>query len=289
MTFNLKAGISALALTMSALFATTATAADLGGPTPRGSIKDAVPIEMRAAAGPCYFRADAGFSASRASHAVLNDYYFGNASTSTVDLAAVNVANTWLFEAGAGCGWGGSRGFRIEAMVGSHGERDFKATVPAPQYGNVDRQMSGHLKTYTAMLNAYKDFGNFAGFVPYFGAGIGVAYNALRDITVTGVDWNGWYNYEGDKVGLAWALMAGVGYQISDRAIVDVGYRYIDMGNAGASWTNFCACGKAEMQNVKITDNAAHEFKVGLRYYTSGESFAAAGAAVSDPAFFSRR
>ena len=268
----MKAGISALALSMSALFATTALAADLGG-LPRGSIKDApVPIEMRPAAGPCYFRADTGYSASRSGKAELTDFLSGNTKVDIVDVNSVSLGNTWLLEGGVGCGFGGSRGFRIEAIAGMHGVREFKGIVAAPQYGTIDQPIEGSLKTYTVMLNAYKDLGNFNGFVPYVGAGIGIAYNSFGNFLVPNVDWNGWNNFSGNDLSMAWALMAGVGYQISDRAIIDVGYRYIDMGSAGASWANVCHCGQTELQKIKISDNAAHEFKVGLRYYVGGDA-----------------
>jgi opacity protein-like surface antigen len=61
--------------------------------------------------------------------------------------------------------------------------------------------------------------------------------------------------------------MAGVGYQLSDRAVLDFGYRYIDLGKATSerSDTAFFV-----NPRVVIRDMDAHEFKVGLRYHFGG-------------------
>ena len=68
--------------------------------------------------------------------------------------------------------------------------------------------------------------------MPYVGAGVGVAYNETDDVSFTGnpalVN-----RIEGDdRWSLAWSLMAGVGWQVTERATLDIGYRYIDMGKA---------------------------------------------------------
>ena len=59
-------------------------------------------------------------------------------------------------------------------------------------------------------------------------------------------------------------LMAGVAYQISPRAILDVGYRYIDLGTVSSERND-----TAGNVNPRVTmdDIAAHEVKVGLRYH----------------------
>ena len=114
------------------------------------------------------------------------------------------------------------------------------------------------------MLNGYKDFGNFGGFTPYAGAGIGVAYNIVDDVYFTGnPDLPN--RIHGDRdIAFAWALMAGVGYQISDRAILDIGYRFIDMGKANSERSDTAF---SVNPRVRIDDLEAHEVKVGLRYH----------------------
>ncbi len=75
---------------------------------------------------------------------------------------------------------------------------------------------------------------------------------------------------KGDNdLSFAWSLMAGVGYQISDRAILDVGYRYIDLGSISSQRSD---SGGFVNPAVKLDDLTAHEVKVGLRYHFGGGS-----------------
>ena len=301
----LKAGVAssvlALALTVTA---SDAFAADLGG-----SIKDnyAPAPAYVAAAGPCYFRGDVGYSVSQdpsVTWPVNNgtfDYNDGDldgfadgdtnfngivdydeivSSFVTDRVTNVSMENTWLAEAGIGCG-SGSRGFRSEIMLGYRGDRKIDGEPgvydPGPTPGDptgvvpppnpYDDPLHTSIQTYTLMLNVYHDFGNFNRFVPYLGAGIGLAVHDVDEVYFTGNPalTN---RIEGNRdVSFAWSVMAGVGYQISDRTILDVGYRYIDMGSVKSGRVD-----SAGFVNpaVDIDDIAAHEIKVGLRYHFGG-------------------
>jgi len=296
------AGVASAALFLAAFVPVSAQAADLGG-VRGGSMKDyggPMPVIHQGAGGPCYFRADVGYSWSNdptikwpvnntntdTNYDVLDIY--GNptvTSTSTFvtdKVANASMANTWLAEGGAGCGWGGSRGVRLEAMLGFRGDRKitgepgfFENTVSTTIGGvttpgvvvPMEDPIHTKLQTYTLMINAYKDLGNWGGFTPYVGAGIGAAYHQLDDVSFTGNP-NLTNRIRGDNdLAFAWSLMAGVGYQISDRATLDVGYRYIDMGKISSQRSD-----SAGFVNpaVHINDLTAHEVKVGLRYNFGG-------------------
>ena len=298
MTLVSKAGIASAALVLAAGFAGTASAADLMGRG--GSIKDQyvapMPEVHRAPAGPCYFRADVGYSVSRDPSVSwpVNNGSFDPATGDTngngiIDadeivytfvgdtVSGVSLDNTWLAEGGIGCGTG-SRGFRAEMMFGYRGDRKLDGEPliynpgptpgdPVPGYvppPDLDDPLHTSLTTYTLMFNVYKDLGNFGGFTPYVGAGIGAAYHIVDEVYFTGNPalTN---RIEGDRdLAFAWQVMAGVGYQISERAILDLGYRYIDMGKATSGRVD-----NAGFVNprVQIDDIAAHEFKVGLRFH----------------------
>lgn len=298
----LKAGAASTALLLAAIAAAPADAADLGG-----SIKDGyvAPMPVSAPAGPCYFRGDLGYSWSKSPTVkwpVHNDTYtttyddanpWGVTSFSSVyvgdTVSDVSLSNTWLAEGGVGCSFGGSRGWRIEGVLGYHGKRDLtgepmpytvdhvyidnRTTPPSPPPpdthggGGGTDPLHSNLKTYTAMINVYKDFGNHGGFIPYVGAGMGVAYNMMDEVYFTGNPFLVNRIHGKNDISFAWALMAGVGYQISDRAILDFGYRYIDMGSASTERHD-----NAGFVNPRITvdDIAAHEIKVGLRYHFGG-------------------
>lgn len=183
-----------------------------------------------------------------------------------------SMENAFFGGAGIGCGMG-SRGLRGEFMLGYTGHRKIDGE-PLPWYGTpvlnvaptppvIDPLHTG-VKSYTAMFNAYYDFGNWGGITPYVGAGVGAAYNKTDEVYFTNNPalTN---RIEGDsKLSLAWAVMAGIGWQITDRAILDFGYRYMDYGKAQSGKVdNVGAVNPA----VRIDDMTAHEFKVGLRYH----------------------
>ena len=75
------------------------------------------------------------------------------------------------------------------------------------------------------MFNAYYDFGHWGSFVPY----VGVARNEMDGVTFSTSP----NTQSGDtNWSLAWSVMAGAGFQLSERVILDLGYRFIDMGKA---------------------------------------------------------
>ncbi len=263
MNFTMKAGLASAALAVAACFAPV-QAADLGGGYGHGSIKDGyapAPVAMASPVGPCYFRADLGYSWSTKP----GTEWVGNAAGQQVDAASLSDAG--LIEGGLGCAMG-SRGFRAEMMLGVRQQKSFKGDVqvvvtpPAGVPMVVDPLMQTTVRTQTLMFNAYHDLGKFNGFVPYLGAGIGFAHHQMGGVTIA--DSNTPNTIFGDeKLSFAWSIMAGVGYQISDRAILDIGYRFIDMGVARS--TNYDSA-LAYDPRLEITERA-HEFKVGLRYH----------------------
>ena len=261
MNITLKAGIaSAVAVAACFVLPTGATAADLNGGY--GSMKDSgyqpMPhVSGPALAGPCYMRGDIGYSWNSDPKGT----YVGNATDPNVRHSSIDGGG--VYEVGIGCG-SGSRGLRGDVTFGYRPDRDFKgdvdiviAAVP------VDPPIKTTLDTYTVMFNGYYDFGKFRGFVPYVGAGIGMAVHDMGYVTI---DHPGSPNAQhGDtKVDLAWALMAGVGYQLTSNAVLDFGYRYIDLGSAQSGTQDV-----ANFNNPKlvIDDIHAHEIKIGLRYH----------------------
>lgn len=295
----LKAGLTSAALVLTSAATLPASAADLGG-----SIKDygytaPAPVMHRSAAGPCYVRADVGAAIAGTPdgswpvfNEVFNNIPGDNGGGDTVidqdeigytfagdQIRSASLENTWLAEAGAGCG-SGSQGFRGEITFGFRGKQDYdgephvylgtllgqpEGTVPA----DVDDPIHTSIQSHTVMVNAFYDFGVIRGFVPYVGAGIGAAYHQVDEVYFT-QNPNLTNRIEGNEnVSFAWSVMAGLGYQVSDRAILDVGYRYIDMGKAKSGRVD-----NAGFVNppLELDNIAAHEIKVGLRYHFGGRS-----------------
>ncbi|MEQ1649399.1 MAG: outer membrane beta-barrel protein [Hyphomicrobiaceae bacterium] len=266
-------------------------AADLGSPR-GGSIKDGyAPMQYapsRGSAGPCYIRGDLGYSWAKNPHAafpVSNDItevdgtgaVVAQSSTYLGDtVSATSLSNAAFGGVGLGCG-SGSRGLRGEVMLNQYGWRNFKGEPLAysnytivtgdPTPAPIEDPMHTRVKSTTLMFNAYYDLGKFGGVTPYVGAGVGVAYNRTGETYFT--DNPSLVNrIEGaSRLSLAWSVGAGIGWQVSERAVLDVGYRYTDLGKAiTGRIDNTGAVNPA----AHIDQMGNHEVKVGLRYHLGG-------------------
>jgi len=258
-------GVVAATLAAGALLAVPASAGDLYHRP--GSIKDAP--AMMSTAGPCYWRADVGYSWSNDPDVKWTVTDPGTGTFVTERVTNVQIDNTWFGETGFGCG-SGSRGIRGELVYGYHGKRKIDgepgpwnpaSTPPTPD------PLHTAVTTHTVMFNAFYDLGKWDRVVPYVGAGVGVAYNKTDEVyfTANPALTN---RIEGDeKWSLAWSLMAGIGWQISERAILDIGYRYLDMGKANSGTIDTAGFTNPP---VRLDDLTAHEFKIGLRYHFGG-------------------
>lgn len=254
MNIYVKVGLAAVAA--AATLAMPASAADLGG-----SMKDTgyvAPMAhvARGPAGPCYMRADVGYSFSGEP-----DVKWSTPTTDDVD--NIDFENTWFGEGGFGCGTG-SRGFRGELMFGFHGSRKYDGEPGPWNPPVVDDPLHTDITSYTMMFNGYKDLGNYNGFTPYVGAGVGFAYNVMNEVYFTANPALTNQILGDEDLSFAWSVMAGFGYQISDRAIIDIGYRYIDMGKADSQSVDTALNFNPP---VRFDDLDAHEIKIGLRYH----------------------
>ena len=90
----------------------------------------------------------------------------------------------------------------------------------------------GYLKSWVFLANAYVDLGTWNCFTPFVGAGIGAAYNQLADFVDKGIGTTGaGFGRNSGDWNLAWALHAGVAYNVSKNLKVELAYRYLNLGS----------------------------------------------------------
>jgi opacity protein-like surface antigen len=90
----------------------------------------------------------------------------------------------------------------------------------------------------TLFLNAYWDIPTGTDFAPYVGAGLGAGFITTKGIG-SGTLWNNgtfnrsWSDSTGYKTvtNFAWNVGAGLGYELTDYATVDLGYRFVGLGS----------------------------------------------------------
>ena len=148
-----------------------------------------------------------------------------------------------------------------------------------------------------ALASAYVDLGTYWGVTPYLGAGGGLNVNTLSgtlnyfqtsngavyaaDLTPSGTYPQIWVDQNGNpitpkpniafspqnwnrtisstKYSAAWALMAGVGIQITPSATLDIGYRYLNTGTNNVLLNPYTGI-------VLKQTNSSQQVLVGIRY-----------------------
>jgi len=243
--------IAVLAGLSVAAISPAARAADL----PPGSLPPAPVIEDDDES--WYLRGDLG-------HAGRKDLEADFAAASFTDgLMRERVGETAV--AGLGIGYRFGPHLRADVTLDHRFNAPFRgvAPLPAPVTGFiVDR---GSLQSSTLMLNAYVDLGTAMGLTPYLGAGIGVARNVLsgtsrtvHDAATGAIQARDRLAAESD-VSFAWALMAGIGYQLSSSFTLDLGYRYVNLGGVRTS-------PHRPRNGSDVESLGAHEVRLGVRY-----------------------
>jgi opacity protein-like surface antigen len=297
------ASLKALTLASVAVLALTrfATAADLLPPPPMPEPPPPAAAEFSG----WYLRGDIGMAVNDGSNLsfanspnpLAGTYYqpgatqsFNNTSISSSELFDVGVGyqfNSWL------------RGdITGEYRDGGHFQSLYSLSNPNwAQSGNAN-QISQLLDFYRAntssavgLVNLYADLGTWYGVTPFVGGGAGVAYNRLYGMTDQGqVSFNGGatgpsggYFNDGARTNFAWAVMAGLDFNITPNLKLELGYRYLNLGKIGsggsncANGVNFAAnaCG-GQVTNYVSSSNtlASNDFRIGLRYMLGGETYA---------------
>lgn len=156
------------------------------------------------------------------------------------------------------------------------------APVFAP--GGCVPSVRNRTESMLVLANAYLDLGNWWGFTPYVGAGVGTNVLYQRSqmnwymgnlVPYAGTTWtdpftNGTVMANWDRrtdatvLRFAYAFMGGVAYDLTDHWKVDVGYRFVNMGKI---------TGVDRYNNVVSKDLISQQVRVGFRYMIDGGSF----------------
>ncbi len=126
---------------------------------------------------------------------------------------------------------------------------------------------NGKVGAAVFMANGYADLGTWYGITPYIGAGVGLAHVRFANLTDIGVQPGGGFGFaqNGSQTNFAWALMAGLGYNVTNNLKLEFGYRYLNMGRVTSPaivCMNSPACGY-ERQSFRLD---SHDIRIGFRY-----------------------
>jgi opacity protein-like surface antigen len=110
----------------------------------------------------------------------------------------------------------------------------------------------GSTNVLYGLANAYADFGD-GPLRPYVGAGIGYARVGFDNHGVSAVG----TALDDSGHGLAWQVGAGVSYDVTNEATVELGYRYFGVENVGLT--------AVDGTNSSV-DVRAHQVRLGMRF-----------------------
>lgn len=185
---------------------------------------------------PYYFRLDTGYSWATDINLTPNAGVAGGPASPLTD-----GGNAWI--AGLGVGYRFSKEFRADLVGSYRGGYKIKEADLAGNFWN------GTFDSWSLLANGYVDLPISNRVTGYFGAGAGMAYNQTDGlVNVT----NGSVFGGDNKYNFAWNAMVGVSVPVSGTVTIDVGYRYMDLGNFDTAGTS----GKLR----------ANELQFGLRF-----------------------
>jgi opacity protein-like surface antigen len=155
-------------------------------------------------------------------------------------------------------------------------------------FNTCGSRQAASIQRMVGLVNGYVDLGHWWHITPYVGAGVGISYTRVNgtvnyfnvsdgspyDVTtsfpngfppvwfstpvqVGHINWD--RSISSRQFALAWALMAGVAYDLTTHTKIDVGYRYLNMGKING----VASASGASPTSAKST---AQEVRVGLRY-----------------------
>ena len=164
---------------------------------------------------------------------------------------------------------------------------ELDGTTQLNDFGSISQidQSFAKLRTDALMVNAIYDFDDFGKFAPYVGAGVGIVRG---DATVAAhdfpsVDGNRVINpvcvgirsdlnshscdFNDEDTGLGWQLLAGLGYDITEKLTWDTSYRYLQAADLDfdGTFTNDGTLASVPGQ-IELDGIGNHQLLTGFRY-----------------------
>ncbi|HEX9881478.1 MAG TPA: outer membrane beta-barrel protein [Hyphomicrobium sp.] len=171
---------------------------------------------------------------------------------------------------GIGIGYKRNRWLRFDLTGEYRGDAAFFAMDRLPNTalptGLQTNEYTADVKSWLGLANAYWDIATWCGFTPYVGAGIGFAtltVDGLKDVNVPAN--SVFFGASNTTTNFAWAIHAGVAYDVSPQFAIDLSYRYADLGNASSGVVT-AYDGSSSYSEVAIRDITSNDLLLGVRY-----------------------
>lgn len=241
------AGAAALALAP-----TLAKAADMPLPPP--------PMPFVEEVGGWYLRGDIGMS---------NQYVKKLDSPAfTADVTVLEKGFDSAPILGIGVGYQFNSWFRADVTTEYRGAASFQGLDRYTLFGGGTNDYTGKKSEWLTLFNAYVDLGTWYNITPYVGAGIGATRNTIsnfKDVNVNQAAVG--YSKSHSEWDLAWALHAGLSYKVTPSFIIDLNYRYTNLGDGSSGDLLAFDTGLPGVYNpIQFKDIYSHDIRLGVRW-----------------------
>jgi opacity protein-like surface antigen len=188
--------------------------------------------------------------------------------------AGMGFDSSMLFDIGLGYQF--NNWFRVDVTGQYRGRANFHGSqfsTAFPGSALVDNY-SGSKSETVIMANGYVDLGTWWCLTPYIGAGVGASYNQISNFRDDGfrndfgVPGPSSVVYGGDagKWNFAWALHAGLGYKVTPNVTIELGYSYMNLGDATTGFNSNFAGTATPQYPWTMHDITSHDLKLGVRW-----------------------
>jgi len=187
------------------------------------------------------------------------------AATTAAGFAFDRSSYSDAYFVGVGVGYEWNHWLRFEFTGEYRAKSRFSAvaSVPAPFQLNT---YEGHIKSWLFLANAFVDLGTWNCFTPFVGVGIGAAWNQIIDFRDVGIPTGGrGYGRDTGQWDFAWALYAGVAYNVTKSFTIDFTYRYLNLGAFTDKIDCVGGCGGPPL-SYHIDKVHSHDFMIGFRW-----------------------
>jgi opacity protein-like surface antigen len=249
--------------------ATMVQAADILEPQVIDLPEPVMPVAEPAKGG-WYIRGDIGYSMNKIGDVEYD--VFGGPAPGAFGTAPLIGKLRNSYSVGAGVGYDTGNYLRVDLTADYLAKADFKGNTSCNTPTVVCTDDTTSFSALSIMANAYVDIGNFNGFKPYIGAGIGgtnVKWNTLNNDCRPGVPAALCVDdtHPGQtSMRFTYAAMAGVSYDVSDCFAIDAGYRYRKI--SGGKMFGIAATGAPGAGHDKGI--STHDFRLGARFKLAG-------------------
>jgi opacity protein-like surface antigen len=266
----------ALAGALASVTASHALAGDL--PPPAADIPDA-PAEMGGGSeSGIYLRGDIGISINGDPDIVST---VNNAAPAVPGVMRTQeISSSHSIGAGIGYAYNSWLRFDVTGEYRAGGRIKGTEVVDEAGVGYFIDQYDGNLSSAVGLINGYVDLGTLCQIgciTPYVGAGVGMTHNWVSNFTDSGQIFDApppggafvstsYGQGEGTSTELAWALMAGVAYQVNDKLTLDLGYRYLNLGEGPAVLLADAAGNSPNGIRVQAQNLDSHDIRIGMRW-----------------------